>query len=126
MSGILNNFTGYMLGNGNHLGQPGQPWWPYDTSVFVCLDIDKARNVLEQSWLDANSVIWTTIYRVTAPSISYDCINNNMLWTHDASKLIVDGPVYHRSIPNISEAVLLNRARLMRPAFARFIRGRGK
>lgn len=110
-----------MLGNSRHQVAPCDKWWPYDTQVYVCLDMDKARQILEQSQFLADSVVWTTIYRVAALSINYDYIKDNMLWTRDASKLLVEVPVFYKDIPHISDKVLLNRARLMGPAYARLI-----
>lgn len=111
-----------MLGNSRHQVAPGDQWWPYDdTLVYVCLDMNKARQILEQSQFLADSVVWTTIYRVAALSINYDYIKDNMLWTRDASKIFVEAPVYYKDIPHISDEVLLNRARLLRPAYARLL-----
>lgn len=114
------------MGNDRHQPAPGQPWWPYDTPVYVCLSIDKARQILEQSQFLSDSIVWTTIYRVKAPCISYNHIDGNLLWTRDASKLIVDAPVYYSDVPHISDAVLLNRARLIMPRLAKLINRREK
>lgn len=121
MSGTINNFTGYMLGNSRHQVAPGDKWWPYDTQVYVCLNMDKARQILEQSQFLADSVVWTTIYRVAALSINYDYIKDNMLWTRDASKLLVEAPVFYKDVLHITDKELLNRARLLKPAYARLM-----
>lgn len=122
MSGTIDNFTGYMLGNNLHQVEPGQKWWPVDTSVFVCLNIDAARDILEETQRFAHSTVWTTIYRVKAPRINYESIDGKLLWTRDASKLIVDAPVFYKDVPHVSEDVLLHRARVIMPAYARLIK----
>ena len=129
MSGTIDNFTGYMLGNNLHQVAPGQQWWPVDTSVFVCLNIDAARDILEETQRFAHSTVWTTIYRVKALRVNYERIDGKLLWTRDASKLIVDATVFYKNVPQISDDVLLRRAHAIMPAYSRLIKSlnrRGK
>lgn len=129
MSGTIDNLTGYMLGNNLHQAVPGEQWWPTDTLVFICRNIDVARAKLDESQLFSDFGIWTTIYRVKAPCINYDYIDDRLIWTRNASKIIVDAPVFVSNSPRVDNDVLLNRARIMMPAFARLFKSldrRGK
>ena len=43
---IIKKMTGFMLGNAKNAPEVEQQWWPYDVQVFVCANLDKAKEIL--------------------------------------------------------------------------------
>ena len=107
MSFDIKNFTGYMLGRGD-APAAGTPWWPVDTWVFVCRDLDTARMLMENK---DSGCHWTHIYRVHAPKITIETADAGIYWTRMAKSLIVGETVFvaPQARP-VSEAQLLGNA----------------
>lgn len=126
MTGMYSGLSGYMLGTDRVRLMPGQRWLPYDVLVYVCLNIDTAKDILETSHRTSSDtidpVVWTTIYHVTAPLVRYERIDYDMLWTPDARKIIVDRPVLYKAPPQISESEILNKAKFLTPVYSKFIK----
>ncbi len=119
--------VGYMLGNANHVVVRGDQWCDAGTPVYIFANKNAARAALENSHrcvLEPNNVIWTIIYRVHAKDIQIDKYENNLMWTCQGNKIIVDEPVFYRNAPKISEQRLLNNATCYAPHFSDLINGR--
>lgn len=118
---IIKNLTGYMLGNRENAPEVGKQWWPYDVQVFVCANMDKAKEILMQSrkYVLNPDLVWTTIYRVQAKDIECQKIENNLIWTKQPTKIIVDSPVFFSTPRYMNEQDLLNNARRIMPRFSR-------
>ncbi len=104
----IQNLSGYMLGNARHMPASGGAWLSRDTLVYVCRTLDAAMRILESSqrgFVDRYNPVWTTIYHVTSPMIKCDRVERDMFWTHDATKIIVDAPVFHRAASKLADAV---------------------
>lgn len=115
-------FTGYMLGNENHIVVRGDQWCDAGDFVYICTNKETAQAILEHSQqhnLMPNNIIWTTIYRVHARNINIDKYThgNNLAWTTEGNKIIVDEPVFYREASKISEQHLLNNAMQIRSDF---------
>ncbi len=106
----VKNVTGYMLANNGAVLLRGDQWWPYDTEVFICLNLDKAKQII------GVSAEWTTIYRVRAAELECSRIDGGLMYTNDASKIIVDAPVHYND-RRLSETQLLARAASIRDDF---------
>ena len=114
------NLSGFMLGTDKDVLQPGQKWLPYDTEVYVCRNIDVAKRLLQLSqrgFVDGINPVWTTVYHVVAPMVKCTRADNAMLWTPDASKIVVDRPVFQQTPRQLSEAALLDNAKAQMAAF---------
>ena len=120
---IIKKMTGFMLGNAKNAPEVERQWWPYDVQVFVCANLDKAKEMLMQSRkyaLDPDAV-WTTIYQVRAENIECQKIENNLIWTKQPTKIIVDRPVFFSAPRYMTEPDLLNNARRILPHFSGLI-----
>lgn len=114
-----------MLGNARHAHRPGEPWMDRDAMVYVCRDIDVAKQILNMSqhgFVDDMNPLWTTIYHVTAPMIECQRADCKMLWTTDATKIIVDRPVFRQEPSLLSEQMLLDKARAIRSEYFKTIK----
>ena len=119
--------VGYMLGNSNNVVARGEQWCDAGMPVYICASKDVAQTILEESQrcvLDPKNVVWTIIYRVHAKDIKIDKYENNLMWTHQGNKIIVDEPVFYRNAPKISEQRLLDNATHFAPYFSDLINGR--
>ncbi len=119
----IDQLTGFMLGDAEHPMKKGDKWWPYDTQVFVCMDIERAVRILKEhqkNYLEPNNV-WTTVYRVTAQNLEFTKIENGLIWTNQPTKIIVDGPVYFSNPKAANEASLLKNAQTILPHIAKLI-----
>lgn len=106
------NLSGFMLGDEERSNlRPGQQWWPHDTMVYVCKNLDVAKRILQESQC------WMAIYHVTAPRIECVDMDRDFFWTTDASKIIVCKPVFQQMPKRITEKELLDNAKIMRNAF---------
>lgn len=119
------NLSGYMLGNDAHVVLPGQPWWPdNDTLMYVCKKLSTAREILESSrhgFVDEINPVWTTIYHVTSPMINCERVSDDMFWTRDGNRIIVDRPVENRPLRALTEEQLVRNAHLIRPSWERLV-----
>ncbi|MDE5615849.1 MAG: hypothetical protein K2I81_03395 [Alphaproteobacteria bacterium] len=118
------NLSGFMLGTDKDVLRPGQKWLPYDAEVYVCRNIDVAKRLLQLSqrgFIDGINPVWTTIYHVVAPMVKCTRADNAMLWTPDASKIIVDRPVFQQPPRQLPEAALFDNAKAQLSAFMRLM-----
>lgn len=125
----IKNLVGYMLGNDAHVVGRGDTWLDADRPVYICRSVDVANAILQNSHqgvLAPNGVVWTTVYRVTADEVDAFRIENELIWTTQATKIIVDRPVGYYNPPHRSEAQLLANARQILPYFSKLVRGKGK
>lgn len=124
----IKNFTGFMLGNENAVHKIGAPWMSFDSRVWVCPSLAKAKKVLEESQkikiLDPGP-IWTTIYQVSGQDIVFEQANSGLLYTDVPTKLYVNRIVCRHEPELITEDVLLKRAKC-NFEFLEFINGRKK
>ncbi|MBQ8473362.1 MAG: hypothetical protein IJ500_00690 [Alphaproteobacteria bacterium] len=116
---IINEMTGYMLsGGGAH--RSGEKWWPYNTNVYVCMSLEKAKELMAMSHKEplTHGTVWTTIYRVSAQNIDCQKFGDGLMWTNQPTKIIVDGPVYYHAPNKMSEGELLKNARRILPQYS--------
>lgn len=123
--------TGYMLGNENHIVVRGDQWCDAGECVYVCTNKETAQAILEHSQqhnLIPNNIIWTTIYRVHANNINIYKYShgNNLAWTVEGNKIIVDEPVFYRKAISQSEQRLLNNAMRIRSDFFKIFNNKNK
>lgn len=127
---VIDNFTGYMLGNTDSVLVSGDQWWPVDTDVFVCLTLNRAREILRQSHMGGNTAqpVWTTIYKVKARNLPCTRIKNGLVYTNSPTQIFVDRIVYYTGEPRVSEQDLLRNAAKLRTDFFKLVnnRHRGK
>lgn len=114
----VKKFNGYMLGNQMRrpLGR-GQQWWPYDSSVYVCPTLARAKELLaedlQQPVLEPH-FHFTTIYRVVANDIDVRRENDGLYWTKQATKLKVVDIVHEHPATEIPDwRLLLNADAIM-------------
>ena len=119
----INKITGFMLGNAAHAPENGDKWCDYDTDVYICADLDCAKQILAESHKNtlAPAVVWTTIYRVKANDINCNKIQNNIIWTNQPTKIIVDAPVYYSAPKQITNAEILSKAAHVLPQYSKLI-----
>lgn len=117
----IKNFVGYMLGNSGHVVAPGEQWSQYQTPVWVCRNLDVARNVLRSSHKNSSmlSTVWTTIYRVHGTNIECDRMDSQFYYTSRPDKIIAGPAVHYQEPPQITEAQLLANARRIRDSLTR-------
>lgn len=116
---IIKNMTGYMLsGGGAH--RSGEKWWPYNTNVYVCLSLEKAKELMSTSHKEPlkYGTVWTTIYRVSAQDIDCQKFGDGLMWTNQPTKIIVEGPVHYHAPNKISEGELLQNAKSILPQYS--------
>ena len=123
--------TGYMLGNENHIVLRGDQWSDAGEYLYICTNKEFAQTILEHSQqcvLEPNNIIWTTIYRVHANNINIDKYShgNNLAWTAEGNKIIVDKPVFYRKAISQSEQRLLNNAIRIRSDFFKIFNNKNK
>jgi len=102
------HLVGYVLGNDNHIGTPGEPWREEPECIWICRDLSTAKDILRgsQEFMLNNQPVWTTIYRVYGENI--DCVpvccpeNKNIVYTRRADKMMVIGPVHYQEPPRLS------------------------
>ncbi len=124
----INKMVGYMLGNSNHVVGPGEHWCDAGMQVFVCANKELAQAILNTSHKETLEphIVWTTIYRVKANNIQIDKFENDLMWTTQGDKIIVDAPVIYREPEFMTEQRLLQNARLIRPHFSRLLNNKRK
>lgn len=118
-----------MLGNDAHIVARGDNWLDTDRPVYICKSLDVAKSILQESHravLDPNNIVWSTIYRVKADEIDVFKIENDLVWTNQATKIVVDRPVAYYKPAYRSEFQLLANARRALPYFSEIIRGKRK
>ena len=116
---IIKEMTGYMLsGGGAH--RSGENWWPYNTTVYVCLSLEKAKELMSMSHKEPlkHGTVWTTIYRVSAQNIDCQKFGDGLMWTNQPTKIIVEGPVYYHAPNKMSEGELLKNAQRILPQYS--------
>ncbi len=113
----IKNVVGYMLGTDYDIYARGDQWSDRDALVYVCCDIRTAQRIMRESNHPMHDgKRWTTIYRVHAPSLDCNTVRGDKLWTNQATKIIVDGPVaYHNAKEPLTAKVLRARAALIVP-----------
>ncbi len=118
---IVRYVTGYMLGDENLAGQ----WSDCDTPVFICRTPHVARKILNA----VNHPVfdgprWSTIYRVYATNLDCECVTPDMIYTNQATKISIGGPVtQYDSRPALTEEQLRARAVAIAPAFHKLVSG---
>lgn len=117
------NLSGFMLAVDGGW-RPGGQWWPHSTMVYVCRNLATAKRILQmsQDGLLLDCPVWATIYRVSAPKVKCVRSDKDVIWTTDASKIIVDSSVFHQAPRMKSEEELLANAKKQRPEFERLMR----
>lgn len=118
-----------MLGNDAHIVARGDSWLDADRQVYICKSFGTAKSILQESHravLEPNNIVWSTIYRVKADEIDVFKIENDLVWTNQATKIVVDRPVAYYKPPYRSEFQLLANARCVLPYFSELIRGKRK
>lgn len=113
---IIKKLTGYMLSNVSDSLPSGQPWWPFNTNVYVCMNLETAKQIM---FADG---IWKTIYRVKAKNISCKKIDGNIIQTDESTKIIVVSPVLYSARSNRTEADLLRNAKHALPRFSKIMK----
>lgn len=124
----IKNFTGFMLGNENAIHKIGASWLQTDSRVWVCPNLPKAKNILEESQklkLLNPGPIWTTIYQVSGHNIVFDCANSGLLYTDTPTKLYVNRIVCVKMPEVITEEMLLDNAKQISDYY-RFLNRREK
>ncbi len=114
---IVPNLVGYMLGNNDHVVAAGEPWFEHPDYVWVCMDLEMAKNILRASHTNSTNrgPVWTTIYRVFGENIKCTPGDNRRMFTRQADKIIVGSPVhYEEPNPATNRQVLLRRVASMR------------
>lgn len=114
---LIKNLTGYMLCNTGNVLEHGDQWWPADTDVFVCLSLNRAREILKQS----KYPIWTTIYKVSARNLPCTRIENGLLYTNAPTNIFVDRAVYYAGEQHASSRALLQNAAKIRTDFFKLV-----
>ena len=124
----VKNLTGFMLGNSHIVHRIGDVWSGHDCRVWICPNLSKAEKVLRQSQQERldPSVMWTTIYQVSAKDIVCEQSGNGLLYTNTPSKIVVNRIVARREPSVISEQELLERARHTQKDFMDLVLGLNK
>jgi len=119
----IKNLTGFMLGNESCNRMVGSVWSDYDCRVWLCPNLAKAEKVLQQSQQERldPSVMWTTIYQVSAKDIVCEQSGNGLLYTNTPTKIFVNRIVARHAPRDLTQEQLLARARHMQKDMMRLI-----
>lgn len=101
----------------------GGAWLNYDSRVWVCPNLNKAKQVLAESQKSLNvepNPIWTIVYQVSGRDLVFEQAHNGLLYTNTPTKLFVERVVLRKPQKQICEEYLLNNANQIKNNLAKF------